>query len=572
MSVSPPPSPDLTPGEALELCRQGRHMEAAEQLAQQIFTRPADPEPRYWLYCALHGAGKVEQAAEVLTDARNLQAALLLRRVGVDMARLKQDRPYAAAVGEALYGKRLMGAASLALGHGLDLSQPQVATMLQYGLSLQHQGRAQEAVDVFTAAGELFQRADIAEFLIFALFHVPEGLRQVSQRSREWAARYADTLSPPSTTFANPPADGRPLRVGYVGPSFTGSQVSQFLLPVLEAHDARAVKTFLYSSNAETEPGLPEQAQKRSIAGLSDERVAELVREDQIDLLIDVWGHTAGSRLGVFARRPAPVQVAWINFVQTTGLKAMDYVIHADSMAAPEAEMHFVEEIWRIGEIMAPFRPLEGRPPQGPAPALRNGHVTFGCFNNPAKLSDATIAAWAAILRQRPNDRLVLKYSYFTDPVLQRVTQARFAAHGADPSQLEFRGESRGADYLREFQDIDLALDPSPCPGGTSTCDALSNGVPVLTLKGADFYSRIGLPGVIPTGVCELVADSWEDYVNRALDLTRSASDLDQLRRRVRQGFDNSAYRDEVGFTRRLEDTYREMFARWAAGRTKSAA
>jgi protein O-GlcNAc transferase len=305
----------------------------------------------------------------------------------------------------------------------------------------------------------------------------------------------------------------------------------------------------------------------RGIGQVSDQDVAARIRNDKIDILIDVWGHTSGSRLPVFAHRPAPIQVAWINFVQTTGLACMDYILHADSMDAPGTDQYFTEEIWRIGPIVAPSRPPAERPDVAPTPALKNGHVTYGSFNNPAKLSEMTVAAWSLILRERPADRLILKYSYYLDPVMQRATRARFAAYGARPEQLEFRGHTSGMDYLREFQDIDLALDTSPCPGGTTSCDALANGVPVLTQLGEDFYGRIGVPVVLPCGLPELIADDWDDYVARALALTADHQALDALRAKVRPGFDASPYRDEVGFTRNLEEVFRQMFARWLAGK-----
>jgi predicted O-linked N-acetylglucosamine transferase (SPINDLY family) len=323
------------------------------------------------------------------------------------------------------------------------------------------------------------------------------------------------------------------------------------------------VEVFLYCANPTAEAELPASCKIRMIGGVSDAEVVARIRADKIDILIDVWGHTSGSRLTVFAHRPAPVQIAWINFVQTTGLSCMDYVLHADSMDVPGTEQYFTEQIWRIGPIMAPFRPLPGRADPAPTPALKNGYVTFGCFNNPAKLSEMSVAAWSLILAARPRDRMVLKYSYFDDPVLQRVTRARFAAYGAQPEQIEFRGHSSGAEYLRQFQDIDLALDPSPCPGGTTSCDALANGVPVLTQRGEDFYARIGVPAIEPCGVPALIADGWDDYVQRALDLTADFEALDALRARIRPGFEASAYRDEVGFTRNLEGVFRQMFARW---------
>jgi protein O-GlcNAc transferase len=160
----------------------------------------------------------------------------------------------------------------------------------------------------------------------------------------------------------------------------------------------------------------------------------------------------------------------------------------------------------------------------------------------------------------------VLKYGYYLDPVLQRATRARFAAYGALPEQIEFRGHTTGQDYLREFQDIDLALDTSPCPGGTTSCDALANGVPVLTQLGEDFYGRIGVPVVLPCGLPELIADGWDDYVAKAIDLTADHQTLDALRARTRAAFDASPYRDEAGFTRKLEEVFRQMFARWLEG------
>ena len=164
-------------------------------------------------------------------------------------------------------------------------------------------------------------------------------------------------------------------------------------------------------------------------------------------MLIDCWGHSAGSRLGVFARNAAPVQVAWINFVQTTGLERMDYVLHADTMDAPGTAELFTETVVSTGEVIIPFRPHPNRPPTAPTPALRLGRITFGSFNHPAKLSDATVQAWGRILR-RPGSQLLLKYRYFVDPVLQSVTRARFAAERVDPSRIHFQGHSEGAEYL----------------------------------------------------------------------------------------------------------------------------
>ncbi|HEY3949298.1 tetratricopeptide repeat protein [Phenylobacterium sp.] len=541
----------------------GDPAQAAQRFAEAVQAQPADHESRYWLYSALVATAQPKAAAETLNDARNLHAIACLRGAGVDMARIQDDKGYCAQVGLQLYAANMMGPASFCLGRALDVQNLNAQTMVSYGLSLQHQGRSDEAAAVFQAGAELFNAPQIHEFMLYSLFHAPDGLARVSQEARRWADLYAAPHAPAQAVFANDRSPERKLRVGYVGPSFTRTQVAQFLLPVLEAHDPDAVEVFLYCADPAGEAALPDHCRLRAIDGVPDAELADMIRADRIDILIDTWGHNAGSRLTAFARRPAPIQIAWINFVQTTGLSSMDYVFHADSMDIPGTDQYFTETVWRLGPIMAPFRPHADRPDLVRTPALKNGYVTFASFNNPAKLSEMTVAAWSLILRARPADRLVLKYAYFEDPVLQRATRARFAAYGAEPEQLEFRGHSKGADYLREFQDIDLALDPSPCPGGTTSCDALANGVPVLTNRGEDFYARIGVPVLEPCGLTELIAADWDDYVAKALDLTADFTALNALRGRIRPALDASPYRDEAGFTRKLEAAFRQMFARW---------
>lgn len=536
---------------------------AINHLQAKALQDPADYEARYWLASAAIAAGAHDPAAGILEEARTLHALAVLKQLGGDVARTRTDRAYSAQIGHQLYANKYMASASHCLGAALDFDNLDPNLMLSYGLSLQHQGRIPEAVNVFTAAAEVFKNPAVHQFLLYPLFYVDDRMARVSAESRKWGELYAPDPGGPPPRFANARNADRRLRIGYVGPSFTKNQVAPSTVPVFEAHDPKAVQVFLYTPDPDAEGPLPDHCTVRKIGHLSDEDAAELIRRDKIDILVDVWGHTAGSRLRMFTLRPAPIQLGWINFMQTTGLKCMDYVMHADSMDVPGTEAYFTEEIWRTGPIMAPYRPSADRHPPVPTPALKNGYVTFGSFNNPAKLNDATLAAWGAILKARPNDRLVLKYGLFVDPVLQRVIQARLAGFGARPEQIEFRGHSTGADYTREFQDIDLALDPSPVPGGTTTVDAIANGVPVLVLKGDDFYARTPLPLLLPCGLDALVVDSWEAYVAKALELTEDVQRLDALRATVRPGFDASAYRDEVGFTRHLEADYRRMFQRW---------
>jgi predicted O-linked N-acetylglucosamine transferase (SPINDLY family) len=344
------------------------------------------------------------------------------------------------------------------------------------------------------------------------------------------------------------------------------------MAPLLENHDPAQVSVTLYPTDSATETRWPHWIKTRSLGGLDDAAAAALIRQDEIDVLADCWGHSSGSRLTVFAHRPAPVQVAWINYIQTSGLSQIDYVLHADSHgSAPIDKALYVEDIWPIGPVFNAFRPAPGPLPHVSTPALATGQVTFASFNHPAKLSGVALDAWASILRGAPQARLVLKYGYFADPVLQRATQARFAARGVAPERIQFEGHTTGEAYHRAFQNVDVMLDAWPAPGSTTTLEALSNGVPVLVMP-ATPTNRLYLTSILSAcGLADLVATSAEDFVARALRLAGDLPGLEALRRRVRPGFDGGACCDEVGFTRRVEAAFGEMFDLWAARDQKAA-
>ena len=518
--------------------------------------------PRYWLSAAYGAVGDVERQRNALRRAQTDHSAQIIRDAGGDMARLNNEPAYAEHVATQLYRANLMGAASLAFGLAGGERASQYA-VLSYGLALQHQGRIDEAIRVFEFAAEAFPKAEVHAYLLYACFFSENGVVRHAAEVRKAAQAFGGAVAP-AVSFTNARDANRRLRIGYVAPSFVGTQVRQYFLPVLEHHDPAKVEIFLYPAAIDKDAQLP-AAKITAIGALSDADACARIRADKIDVLIDLWGHTAKGRLGVFALRAAPVQAAWINYVQSTGIAAMDYVLHCDCMDAPGTPELFTEKIWSLGPILAPFRP-DALPDESPTPALKNGFITFGCFNHPAKINDAVVAAWSRILRAIPNSRLILKYSYYDDPVLQNTMCVRFAAHGVPPAQLEFRGHTKGPDYLKEFADIDLALDPSPCPGGTTSSEAVASGVPLLVLRGEDFYARISGVHVIPLGLDELLAETWDDYVARAVALTSDLQALDALRKRVRVAFAASPSRDEAGFTRGIESAFRAMFETWANG------
>lgn len=540
---------------------------AVSVLSALVAALPAEIEARYWLASAMLTAGDPD-AAQAMDDARTLHALMAARGFGADVARCQGEPAYAAAIATEAYGKNLVAISGVIRGMAMAAGGFDAPGLLSYGLALQHQGRVEEACQVFRAAADNFPSAPLHQFLLFPQLFCDDGEARYAAEARDWARLYAPAPKP--APFKNPDRKGRRLRIGYLAPNFAGTQLRQFVRPLFESHDPEAVEVTLYPVRAETEAGQwPSWIAVHPIGELSDDEAAALIRRDRIDLLADCWGHTAGSRLPLLALRPAPVQVAWINFVQTTGLEQVDYVLHAAAERPAPTEGLFTEAIWPIGPVFNVFRPTASRLPPAPTPALARGQVTFGSFNHPAKLSDHALDAWAAILRAAPEARLLLKYGYFTDPVLQRVTQARFAARGVAPERIVFSGHSTGEAYHQAFAEVDLMLDAWPAPGSTTTLEALSNGVPVLALDGpaptlAGAYARAILEA---SGLPELVADSPDDFVERALALTADAQRLDALRARVRPGFEAGGCCDEQAFTGRLEAAFGEMFDLWRGGK-----
>ena len=543
-----------------ELIAGGRVDILVERSRACIAADPADFVGRYQLAAALSAAGRAAEAKTELDQARLLHGLLVLKQWGADLVQLERDPAYATALGQKLYGGGHVALASLAYGAAIDAGSREPATLLSRALSLQHQGLAEEAVEAFETLGRLYPSAEVTQFALPAMFAVKDGPARHAAAARRWASQYAPPR--PAAPFANSRAAGRPLRIGFVAPSFVQIQVRQFIAPIFDHLDRASVEVFAYANQAEDAGVFAAPVHMRSLGGLDDRQAAELIRSDRIDILIDCWGHNAGNRLTLFAFGPAPIQASWLNYQQTTGLKAMDYVILTDFVDGDDLAGLFEEEVWLMGDACGAFRPDPG-PRTSPAPCLAIGHATFGAFINPAKLTDKTVALWAEILKRSAGARLILKYQYFLDPVLQLTTQARFLAEGADPDRVEFRGRTSGADYHAEFADIDLALTPTPCPGGTTAMEALSRGVPVLALTGEDFYSRQGLSVVAPAGIPEMVAESPEAYVAKAVALAADPAAMQALRERVPAGFDAAPYRDEAGMARRLEAVYRAMFQRW---------
>lgn len=361
---------------------------------------------------------------------------------------------------------------------------------------------------------------------------------------------------------------GRRLRIGYVSADLCQHTVGLFIKDVLASHAPERVEVFTYGAGKQDDwvtAAIRTASRFRDVSQLDDLALADLIRQDAIDVLVDLSGHTAGSRLLAFARRPAPVMVSWLGYFATTGLDCLDAVLLDEWHAPPGTEAQFVEPIMRLPRGRFCYVPVPWMPTVAPAPTFARGHVTFGCFNNTAKLNGDVLYLWAAILRHVPASRLVLKWNTFNDAAYRRAVLGVFARHGIGAERIELRGHTPHAEMLKEYGDIDIALDPFPFTGGMTSCEALWLGVPVVTWPQSRVVSRQTFAFLSALGLPELAARDAEDYVRIAAELAGDRARLAALRTSLRPRMQASPLCDVAGFTRSLEDCLSGLFRKIAA-------
>jgi predicted O-linked N-acetylglucosamine transferase (SPINDLY family) len=350
------------------------------------------------------------------------------------------------------------------------------------------------------------------------------------------------------------------LRVGYVSPDFRLHPIGRFILPLLRNHDRSQIESFCYGDvrKADAVTSLCRSAAHvwRDTGGLSDEELADLIRRDGIHILVDLTMHMEGNRLLVFARKPAPVQVTYLAYAGTTGLNSIEYRL-TDEVLDPSGadEARYTERSVRLKSYWCYEAPVDA-PEVGPLPAETDGYVTFGCLNNFAKINDGVWAAWVEILRRVAGSRLIVHAREGSHR--QRVRE-RFSAAGVDEGRLEFVAALPVKEYLDQYNRIDVGLDPFWYPGGTTTCDALWMGAPVVTVAGETAISRGGLSIYANLGGRNWVAQNVEEYVNLAVELAADIEGLARERQGLRARMRGSRLMDGVAFARDVERAYRTM-------------
>ena len=363
------------------------------------------------------------------------------------------------------------------------------------------------------------------------------------------------------------------VRIGYVSPDFYGHAVGQFIEPILATHDKNKFDVFCYSDNFHTDDSTARMkalvSNWRQVNEMNDEDLARMIHADGIDILVDLAGHTARNRMGVFIRKPAPIQVTWIGYPNTTGLSTMDYRI-TDSLADPvgAADAMHTEKLLRLPECFSCFQAPRQSPDVRPLPALANGFITIGSFNNFAKITPHVMRVWIDIMNRVPGSRLLLKNRSLDNPRLKQLILDELCKHGADATRVDLRSpDISPMDHLNGYNLLDIALDSFPYNGTTTTCEALWMGVPVITLAGNNHVSRVGVSQMTNLGLPELIARDTNDYVDIAVALANDVPRLAALRATMRERLKNSPLMNVPRFTKNLEEAYEVIWKKYLAER-----
>lgn len=425
------------------------------------------------------------------------------------------------------------------------------------------------------SSGDAFQKRALASTRLFVLHYSTKwSASAIAAEHRAWGQQYFKPA--PARNFTNSRNPDRPIRVGYLSPDLKIHAVVFFLQPVLAAHNPDQVTVYCYSDVQKPDAVTYQIKESHNViwrdsSCLDDAALQELIMQDQIDILVDLAGHTALNRLPLFAGRAAPVQVSWIGYPSSTGLTEMDYRI-TDAWADPPGmtEHLHTEQLLRMPDSFLCYRPGGDFPEPGEPPCLSSGLITFGSFSNFKKVTPATLELWASILAAVSGSRLVFRARGMIADRFNREIAPIFASQGVDPQRITVLGHARSVvENLSDYRKIDIALDTFPYHGTTTTCESLCMGVPVVTLEGDAHVSRVGISLLNTVGLHGFIAKTENEYRTLAVGLANDSALLHALRYNLRERLLDSPLTDNVTFTCHLEQLYRQIWHRWCKENNK---
>lgn len=457
------------------------------------------------------------------------------------------------------------------LSKAIKLQPDYAEAYVNRGNGLAMQGKSESALADYRQAlhlnpGLQLARTNLLFILNCSSKHSP---KEIFQEHRNFAAEFEKQIqeSPFPANINKDPE--RRLRIGYVSADFYAHSVSHFIEPVFANHTHEKFEIFAYHSHTQTDHVTEKLKgycdQWRFAQGMPVKQLADIIRNDRIDILIDLSGYTAYSSVMTFAYKPAPIQIEWVGYPNTTGLVAMDYKI-TDAIADPPGltEHLHTEMLLRMPECFSVYQPPQTAPEVTEPAYARNGYITFASFNNSSKTTGDVIELWSRILKSAPKSKLLLKSAATGDPSTQNFMKKAFAAHGIASERLVLLGyDVTQTSHLGRYADVDIALDPFPYNGTTTSCEALWMGVPIVTLAGTDHRSRVGASLLTSIGHPEWIAPNKDSYLNIAHNLSEDPRGLNEIRSRLRSDMAKSPLTDATRFTHNLECLFRDLWKEW---------
>ena len=534
------------------LKRLQRHMEALPYFEKSVVLSPTADSYGHMGEILQENTEKLQKACEYYQAALKLAPDNIdyLNNLGAVYSRLKQFKN-----SQQCYKKIF------------DINPDHPSALNNMAIALKNFSQVDAAIDVYRHSlrvrpGHLKTISNMLFAMVYSSLTTPADIYQTAKQYGE----FVDKGITNKYKFSNSRSENRKIRIGYVSPDFMHHSVNNFFEPLLTNHNRQKFEIFGYA-NVQVPDAVTLRIQSkfdhwRDIKGMRAEDAADLIHADNIDILIDMAGHTGDNSLSVFALKPAPVQVTWLGYPATTGLRQIDYRI-TDVYADPVGmtEQYNVEKLYRLPEIFACYTPREMSPDvTATAPFETNGYITFGCFNNFSKVSSDVLSLWLKILNQIPQARLMLEIAGLDD--FREDLERRLSALGfpMDRVILETR---KPENQFNLYNKIDIALDPFPCNGGTTSMDTMWMGVPLITLAGNNFVSRMGVTILTNVGLRDFIADSPDEYVQKAVELASDGELLRATRNNLREKAAASPLMDQKRFASNMEAAYIDMWNTW---------
>ena len=572
---------------------QGKLDDAAESFNRAISIKPDYVDAHYNLGNVFHDQGNFDEAVHayrkalsikpdypeihnnlgaVLKAHNKLNDAVLAYRKALS---IKPDYPEALNnLGETFKIKGKLKDAEELYRKALSIKPDYADAYCNLGVVLKDLLEQEDSIASFRKALSIKPDSNVSHSNLLYSLHY---LQNVSQKdifieSLQWDKQQTRALLKEKPNYQNDKTTGRRLRVGYVSPDFRTHSVNYFFEPLLQSHNSEQVEIFCYS-NVSNPDHITERLIKgadhwSSIVGKKDEDVVQEIQKDRIDILVDLAGHTGWNRLKVFGYKPAPVQVTWLGYPNTTGMQAIDYRF-TDGITDPvgEGDNLHSEELIRLPHAFFCFQPTADAPAVEVSPVNKTGRVTFGSVNNLVKINDKVIAVWSEILNSLVDSHLLIIGREFSEKSVKKHFVELFSSYGIEKDRIEMISSVPHSEFLAIHNRIDVALDPFPYNGQTATCHTLWMGVPVITLRGNHHVARVGASILTNIGLPELIAEKKEEYVIKAIRLAKDSERLSALRCEMRDRMRNSPLCDAKAFAKAVEEAYCSIWSRWCDGR-----